>query len=163
MKIINPEHIDALLGLINSSPYFKLLSMSVRELEVGRSKIEIDLERKHLNPFGVIHGGVYSSVIDTAAYWAVYCELDENIGFTTIDINVDNLSMIKEGKIIVEGKSLKIGRSVCLSEATAKDDHGKFLAHGTSKLMLVEGLQSICQAISAMGYHELPPKFVVLN
>ena len=160
VKRINPEHTGALLGLINCGPYFKLLSMKVCELGIGRSRIEIDLSRKHLNPFGVIHGGVYSSVIDTAAYWAIYCELDENVGFTTIDINVDNLSMIKEGKIIVEGKSLKIGRSVCLSEATAKDENGKFLAHGTSKLMIVEGLQSIQQAVNAMGYHELPPKFI---
>ena len=161
MKRINPNHIKALLDLANLTPYFKLLSMKVCELDIGYSKVEIDLENKHLNPFGGVHGGVYSSAIDTAAYWAAYYELDENIGFTTIDINVDILSTIKEGKMIVEGKSLKVGRSICLSEATAKDMQGKLLAHGTSKLMKVQGSQSLNRAIEAMGCQTLPPKFLV--
>ena len=159
MKRINPEHIEALLGLINRGPFFELLSMKVRELGIGYSKIEIDLERKHQNPFGWIHGGVYSSAIDTAAYWAAYCELAEDTDFITIDIKVDNLSAIKEGKMIIEGRTLKTGHRVCLSEATVKDTEGKLLAHGTSKLLIVRGLQSISQAIDVMGYHALPPKF----
>lgn len=120
MKNINQEHIKELLELINKAPYFELLNMKVCELKNGYSSVEVALEKKHLNPFGAIHGGVYSSIIDTAAYWAVYCELDENVGFTSIDIKVDNLSMIKEGKMIIEGKSLKVGRSICLAEATVK-------------------------------------------
>lgn len=160
MKNTNQEHIKALLELINKAPYFELLNMKVCELRSGYSRVEADLERKHLNPFGAIHGGVYSSIIDTAAYWSAYCELDENIGFTTIDIAVNNLSMIKEGKIVVEGKSLKIGRSICLTEASAKDTKGKLLAYGTSKLMVIQGLQSINHAVDAMGYSALPPKFL---
>jgi len=160
MKNINLEHLNALLKLINSGPYFELLAIKVCELGIGYSKIEMDLQRKHYNPFGAIHGGVYSSIIDTAAYWSVYCELDENIGFTSIDLSVSNLSMIREGKIIVEGKSIKIGRSICLAEAHAKDIHGKLLAHGTSKLMILNGKQLIEHATAAMGYQQLPPKFI---
>ncbi|NLZ27647.1 MAG: PaaI family thioesterase [Firmicutes bacterium] len=160
MKQLNPEHIDALLEFINCGPYFELLEINVRELGMGYSKVEVDLQRKHLNTFGAIHGGVYSSIIDTAAYWSIYCELDENIGFTSIDLSVSNFAMIREGKIIVEGKSIKIGRSICLAEADAKDINGKLLAHGTSKLMILNEKQSIEHAIEAMGYRTLPPKFI---
>lgn len=160
MRNINPEHIEALLNLINHGPYFELLSMRVAALGVGTSRVEMELERKHLNPFGAVHGGVYSSVIDTAAYWAAYCELEENVGFTSLDVKVDNLSMAREGRIIVEGRSIKIGRSVCLSEASVKDAQAKLIAHGTSKLMILTGRQSIGHAIEAMGYSALPPKFL---
>ena len=153
------EHINELMDLINRSPYFELLNMKVYELDMGYSKVEVDLQKKHGNPFGMVHGGVYSSVIDTAAYWAVYCELDEHTGYTSIDLSISNLSMIREGKIIVEGKSIKIGRSICLAEAVAKDIHGKLLAHGTSKLMILEGKQSVGHAVESMGYRTLPPKF----
>lgn len=88
------------------------------------------MEKKHLNPFGGIHGGVYSSLIDTAAYWAVYCELDENIGLISLDLNVDNLAPVKEGKLIVKGRRIKIGRNVCLAEAMVTNEEGKPLAHG---------------------------------
>ena len=160
MQTINPEHIMALLDLINHSPYFELLSMKVCELSIGYSKVEVERQNKHMNPFGLIHGGVYSSIIDTAAYWSAYCELEEDVGYTSIDLYVNNLSMIHEGKIIVEGRSIKIGKSLCVTEATARDSTGRILAQGTSKLMILHGKQSIHHAIEVMGYKKLPSKFL---
>jgi uncharacterized protein (TIGR00369 family) len=148
------------LELVNRGPYFELLSMKVVELGVGYSKVEARLENKHLNPFGMIHGGVYSSMLDTAAYWSAYCELDEDAGYTSLDVSVNNLSMLNDGIITVEGRSIKIGKSICVTEATAKDASGRLLAQGTSKLMILQGKQSINHAIEAMGHKSLPPKFL---
>lgn len=159
-QVLNPEHLEAIKNLINESPYFKLLGIEVRDLGVGYSLVEVDLENRHLNPFGGIHGGVYSSLIDTAAYWAVYCEVDENVGLISLDLKVDNLSPINEGRLIVEGKRIKIGRSVCLAEALITNGEGKQLAHGTSKQIVTHGLQTINQAVIAMGGKALPPKFL---
>lgn len=160
MKRLNPEHIHALLELINQAPFFKLLSMEVRTLDFGYCRVEVNLDTKHLNPFGGLHGGVYAALIDTAAYWAVYCDLDEDAGLISLDLNVDNLSTAKDGRLVVEGSRIKVGRSICLSEATVTDGQGKMLAHGSSKQMVTRGLQSIQQAITAMGYPPLPPKFL---
>ena len=157
---INPEHIKALIELINRGPYLELLSMKVCELGVGYSIVKVVLDQKHMSPFGAIHGGGYSSMIDTAAYWAAYCELGEDVGFTSIDVSVNNLSMINSGEIIIEGRTLKVGRSLCLTEASAKDAQGKLLAHGTSKLLVLQGKQSINQAREAIGTEALPPKFI---
>lgn len=160
MKKLNPEHIKAILDLINQGPYFRLLSMEVCKLDFGYCRVEVDLDTKHLNPFGGLHGGVYASIIDTASYWAVYCELEEDAGLISLDLKVDNLATAKGGKLIVEGKKIKVGRSICLSEATVTDVQGKLLAHGSSKQMITKGLQSINQAVTAMGYQHLPPKFL---
>lgn len=160
MRMINPEHIKAVIDLINRGPYFQLLSMEVCELSLGHSKVVVDLERKHLNPFGAIHGGVYSSLIDTAAYWAVYCDVEENTGLISLDVKVDNLAPVIEGRLVVEGNRIKAGRSICISEATITNNEGKYLAHGISKQMVTPGLQTISQAVSAMGYKSLPPKFI---
>ncbi|MDD4774214.1 MAG: hypothetical protein PHZ09_11550 [Eubacteriales bacterium] len=54
MKKLNPEHINALLELINCGPYFELLNMKVLELGTGCSKAEVELHRKHFNPFGTM-------------------------------------------------------------------------------------------------------------
>ena len=160
MKLINPEHIKELLELLNRGPYLELLGIKISDLGIGYSKVELDLQRKHLNPFGGAHGGVYSSLIDVATYMAVYCELEEHAGATSIDLSVNNLAMVREGKIIVEGKSIKIGRQICLAEARASDENGKILAYGTSKIMVLDGKQSIDHAIKAMGHRSLPPKFI---
>lgn len=157
---LNPDHLRAVLELINQGPYFRLLSMEVREVGKGFARVEVDLETKHLNPFGGIHGGVYSSLIDTAAYWAVYCDVEENAGLISLDLKVDNLAPIRDGKLVVEGKRIKAGRSICIAEAVVVDSTGKYLAHGISKQMVTPGLQTINQAVAAMGQQPLPPKFI---
>ena len=138
-----------------------MLSMKVSEIGKGFAKVEMDIENKHLNPFGGVHGGVYSSLIDTAAYWAVYCDVEEDAGLISLDVKVDNLAPVKEGHLVVEGKRIKAGKSICIAAAAVIDSEGKYLAHGTSKQMVIPGLQTIAQAVSAMGYKPLPPKFIV--
>lgn len=160
LKKINSEHVKAVINMINNGPFFRLLSISVYDLGIGYSNLKVELENKHLNPFGGIHGGVYSSLIDTAAYWAVYCDMAEDTGLISLDVNVDNMSPIRNGLLIVEGKRIRAGRNICIAEAVIKDEQGKLLAHGKSKQMVTQGLQTISQAVAAMGYPSLPPKFV---
>jgi len=160
MRQVNPKHIDMLINLANRAPYLEHMSFKVCELGTGYSKVEMDIHEKHFSPLGAVHGGVYATLIDSAAYWAIYCELDENIGYTTLDLSVNYLSMCEKGKIIVEGKSIKIGRNICLAEAFIRDTDGKLIVHGTSKLMLLGDNFSIIKAVAAIGHPPLPPKFI---
>ncbi len=160
MTSLNPDHVEAVINAINQGPFFKHLSMTVKEIGVGYSNVELKVGTEHLNPFGGIHGGAYASVIDTAAYWAAYCELEEGVGLISIDLKIDYLAPINDGVIISKGRSIKIGKSMCLAEATATDEEGKWLAHGTSKMMVTKGLQTIEDAFIFTGSEVLPPKFI---
>lgn len=160
MKELNPQHIKAIINLINQGPFFKHLSMTVKELGQGYSLVELTIGREHLNPFGGLHGGVYASVIDTAAYWAVYGDLEENAGFISLDLKVDFLAPAKAGKMIVKGRRIKVGKTLCLAEATAFDQQEKWLAHGVSKMMILPVPQSIQDAADFIGTPSLPPKFI---
>ncbi len=160
MAELNPKHIEALLKLINRGPYFKHLSMVVKDMGVGYSVAELTIGKEHMNPFGGIHGGVYASVIDTAAYWAVYGELDEDAGYITIDLKLDLLAPATAGKIVVKGKRIRIGKTICLAEAGAFDPMNRCLAHGSSKVMVTPGLQTIRNVVNFTGKKSLPPKFI---
>lgn len=157
---LNPDHVQAVIQAINEGPYFKHLSMPIKEMGVGYSIVELGIGNEHLNPFGGIHGGAYASLIDTAAYWAAYCELEEGVGLISIDLKIDYLAPISSGVITAKGRSIKIGRTMCLAEATATDQNGKWLAHGSSKMMITQGLQTIQDAFRLTGAASLPPKFV---
>lgn len=160
MRELNPEHLERLRGLVNEGPFFRLLNMDIQELGPGHCRVETDLETKHLNCFGGVHGGVYASLIDTAAYWCVYGDIDEDAGLTSIDLKVDNLAACVGGHLRVVGRCLKAGRSICLAEADITDDRGRKLAHGTSKMMVTHGGQTVAQAVRTTGFGELPPKFL---
>ena len=120
--------------------------------------MRIGLERKHLSPYMAIQGGVYSALIDAAAYWAVYAELPEEAGLITMDVTVNNLSSIKEGTIVAMGRRIKVGRSICLADVRVEDNTGR-IPQGTSKLLVTQGLQPIDQ-IAELAGTRLPPKFL---
>jgi len=161
MKRLNPAHVKAVMEMINQAPYFRLLSMQMLELGLGHACLEVDLDRKHHNPFGSVHGGVIASVIDTVTFWSIYGDLDEDSGFTSLDCTVNNLSAISQGRLIATGKRIKTGRSICIAEAKVEDESGKLLAYGTSKQMVVREIQTIDHAIQSLGNPPLPPKFLV--
>ncbi len=160
MLRLNPAHIKAVMEIINHGPFFKHLSISLKEIGKVYSLVELDMGKAHQTPFGAIHGGVYASAIDTATYWALYCEIEEDVGMISLDLNIDFLAPVNKGNLFIEGQSIKVGRSICLSKATAMDGDGKWLSQGSSKLMVGKGFQSIQEAVCSMGSTPLPPKFL---
>lgn len=160
MRRLNPEHLKRVIELANKSPYFELLGVQIVELREGYSKAVVDLDRKHLNAFGGVHGGAYASFVDTAAYWALYCELDEDAGFITLDLVIDNLRAASTGTVTIEGGVIKRGGTICLTEAEARDEQGRLLVRCQSKQLLSPTLQPISAAVRSLGVEPLPPKFL---
>lgn len=153
MKTLNPEYVKMVAREVDKSPYFKLLSMEIRDLEWGRSRLEVVIQDKHLQPFGMVHGGVYASLVDAAAFWAVFTQADEGMGMTTVEMKLNYLAPASEGVFVGKGKCIKVGKTLCLAEASVEDRAGNLLAHGTATMMVLGDLR-----IRADG--PLPPKFL---
>ena len=160
MPELNPDHLKSVIEIINEGPFFRHMSMMVTELGVGYSKVVAEISRKHMNPFGALHGGVYSSVIDTAAYWSAYCDLPEDQGLVSIDLKVDYLAPVLDQIVIVKGKRVKAGKTIYLAEAQMFTDNGKLVAHGTSKLMTINNKQTMGEVVDYVSAEKLPSKFV---
>ena len=140
MKRLNPDYISAVCRTVNQCPYFQLISMSITALGEGTSLLEISLGEKHLQPFGMVHGGVFSSLIDASAFWAVYPLLDEGLGLTTVEMKLNYLSPTLQGNMVAKGQCLKLGKTLALGQSEIHDQDGRLLAHGTATLMVLSGL-----------------------
>jgi uncharacterized protein (TIGR00369 family) len=153
MRTLNPDYVNAVAGVANASPYFRLLSMEIRSLGWGESLLEIRVQEKHLQPFGIVHGGVCSSLVDAAAFWAVYSQLQPGQGMTTVDLKLNFLAPSSAGRLIARGRCLRLGKTLGLGEASVEDERGNLLAHGTSTTMILGNL-------NIQGESGLPPKFL---
>ncbi len=151
MLKLNPAYVEAIKGVVNTSPYFRLISMEIKNLEFGHTRLEVTLEEKHLQPFGMVHGGVFASLVDAAAYWALYAEVDEGKWMTTVEMKLNFLAPAQAGKLVAEGRRIKLGRTLGLGEASVVDEEGKLLAHGIGTFMILPG-----QGMS----ETFPPKFL---
>jgi uncharacterized protein (TIGR00369 family) len=148
---LNPKYKEAISNIVNRSPYFSLLSMKIKELEWGTSVLEVELGEKHLQPFGYVHGGAIASVMDAATFWAVFPQVKDGMGLTTVEIKVNFLAPVREGRLVVKGRCIKIGKTLALGDATIYDGNGNLLAHGTATMMIVSDLK-------VEGQENLPPK-----
>jgi uncharacterized protein (TIGR00369 family) len=135
----NPEYIRKIQDIVSKAPFPKHMSMNLIEMDVGLAKIELLLSTVHLQPFGLVHGGVIATLIDTATFWAVFMSLDEDAGLVNVDLKLNYLRPATHGRLHAQGRSIKEGKSLCYSEATVFDDLGTLLAHGTSTLMVLPG------------------------
>jgi uncharacterized protein (TIGR00369 family) len=152
MRNLNPDYVEAVRREVNSCPYFSLLSMEIKGLGWGESRVEIPVREKHFQPFGMVHGGVFASLVDAAAFWAVYTQVPEDLGMTTVELKLNYLAPLSTGRMIGRGKSLRVGKTLCLGEASVVNDEGTLLVHGTSTMMILKDLR-------VQGAEHFPPKY----
>ena len=154
MKTPNPEYLERVNQLVNECPYFELLSMKIVDVGIGFSVLEMDLAKKHMQPFGIAHGGAFASIIDAAAFWAVFYEIDDpDTGVTTVDLKLNYLAPAVSGRLIARGRQIKLGKTLGYADVAVTAENGKLLAHGSSTLILLPG-----KGLTAEP--PLPPKFI---
>lgn len=161
MPAVNPDHLQAVRDLCNRAPYLQLLDMEMTVLELGRCRLEMDVSRKHLNPFGGLCGGAFASMLDVAAYWCMYPQLPADMGATTLDLQINYLRAVNSGRIACEARVTKPGRSIILCQADITDEQGRLLANATSKMFLSPSIQHVSAAVATVDPDVvLPPKFL---
>jgi acyl-CoA thioesterase len=101
----------------------------------GYARISLVLEEKHTNPNGVVHGGVLCTLMDEACGWAVMTvrgmEAMIEAPHVTVDMNVSFLSGARPGdRLVVEGRALRVGRTVAFAEAEVRRGEETLIAKG---------------------------------
>lgn len=135
----NEKYIHKLLEVVNKSPFFRHLPMQVVSITLDHARVELKVEKCHLQPFGIVHGGVLATLIDAATFWSVFLRLPEDSGMVNIDLKLNYLKPGSTGLLTAEGHAIRSGRSISYAEASVKDADGALLAHGTSTLMALPG------------------------
>ena len=135
----NPDYIAAIQASVHRAPYPELIGLRIAELDFDRCRIDLDLAQRHLQPFGIVHGGVIATLIDTATFWAGFMRLPEDAGLVNVDLKLNYLKAVSRGQLRAEGTCLRAGRQLSYTEARVFDEAGELVAHGTSTLMALPG------------------------
>jgi uncharacterized protein (TIGR00369 family) len=139
MRRPNDEYIHELLRLVNKSPFPAHISMKLTSIGMDQASLELSLSGRHLQLYGIVHGGVLATLIDTATFWAVFMRQPENAGLVNVDLKLNYLKSVASGTLLAEGRCIRSGKSLSYAEATIKDEKGELITHGTSTLMTLPG------------------------
>ena len=70
------------------------------------------VERRHLHPGGLVHGGVWVALTDTVGAWQTFRHLPPGHDFTTVELKLNVFAGASTGdELIAEATHLHAGRS----------------------------------------------------
>ena len=99
------------------------------DLDPEGARARIKVERRHLQPFGVVHGGVYASLAESICSAATYEAVREN---DEVAIGMANsttfLRPISSGHINAVARARQRGRTTWVWDVELSDDEGRVCA-----------------------------------
>ncbi len=105
----------------------------------GEYVVELKLEERHLNIGGIVHGGVYCSLLDTAmARSYIKAVSEEGLPAVTLEMKVNFVGAASEGTLRARGRIVAQTRRTVLVEGRVESEDGRLLARGTGTMMVIE-------------------------
>jgi acyl-CoA thioesterase len=105
--------------------------------EKGEYKLELTVGPKHCHQAGLVHGGVYLSLLDTVMSRAIRTLLGGAGYAPTMALNTSFFRPMKVGIISAEGKVVNQSRRTAFVEGSLFDDEGRMLAKGSASFFLL--------------------------
>src|ERR1700756_3045140 len=93
-------------------PIARLLGFRLVSVEPGRAVFEMEIDERHHNPMGTLHGGVYCDLADAAMGFAYAATLGQGEGFTTVELKINFLRAVRRSKLTAEAKVVKAGATL---------------------------------------------------
>ena len=95
---------------------------------------------RHYNPLGVVHGGWFATLLDSAMGCAVHSTMPTDKAYTTLELKVNFVRALSDAVPLVRahGKVVHSGRQVATAEGRLTGPDGKLYAHGTTTCLIFD-------------------------
>lgn len=135
---ISSEEFRLIREKFDSNHFPRSLGIELDSIEPGRARLSLEVKQRHLQLAGVMHGGAIATLIDTAVAFAIVGASKPGARFTTIEMKVNYLSAIREGRVIAEARLIRDGRRIVVAECDLFDSTGRLAAKGLLTYMRLD-------------------------
>lgn len=115
------------------------LALDSRGFDGDDYVVELEVEPRHLNIGGIVHGGVICSLLDTAMArsWLMAASAGV-LSAATLEMKVNFLGSTKSGRLIARGRVVNQTRRTVYVEGRVENKEGKLLARASATMMIFE-------------------------
>jgi 1,4-dihydroxy-2-naphthoyl-CoA hydrolase len=126
------------INLQGESAFMRLLGMNFEELDSSRVVATFEVGSDHHQPWGLVHGGVFTAAIETAATRGAYLAVKDR-GQLAVGVNnvTDFLRPYQQGQLRVVAEPLQQAQSQQLWQVEITREDGKTVARGQVRLQNV--------------------------
>ncbi|HET6394377.1 MAG TPA: PaaI family thioesterase [Blastococcus sp.] len=127
------------VDLTAASAFVAAIAFDVGEADGSRVTGSVELGPDQHTPWGVVHGGVYCSVVESAASIGASLAVQERGQFAVgVNNNTDFLRPMTAGRVDVVAEPIQQGRTLQLWQVVlTRADDGKLVARGQVRLQNV--------------------------
>jgi uncharacterized protein (TIGR00369 family) len=127
-------------GSIAPPPAARLVGYRIVSVDTGRVISELKPFEYHYNPFSTVHGGLLSTLLDTAMTAAVMTLLPAGKACSTLEFKVNFIRPVssRTGTIRAKANILHAGKQVATAKGCVLDSDEKLYAHATSTCLIIE-------------------------
>src|SRR5207302_2371265 len=111
------------------------IGAEIVEVEEGKVVVELQASERHHHPGGVVQGGIITAIADAAMGISLMTAQPAGEANTTIELKINFIRPVTQGRIRAEGKVVEIRKSLLFSEADVYDADGGEVPHATTTLL----------------------------
>lgn len=125
-------------GTLPQAPTLDTIASTLISVEKGQAVFNLQPSEFLYNLIGTVHGGMISTVLDTAIGCTLLTTLAAGESFTSLDLKVNFLKKITKDSPVLHTATTIIhqGRTTAYLEARLVDAHGVVYAHAVSTCMI---------------------------
>lgn len=127
---MTPEKERAIREKFEINHFTRMLGFEIDSVEPGRAVLGVEVRKELLQLQGVMHGGAIASLIDTAVAFAIVGASEPGDRFTTVEMKVNYLLPISEGRVTADARLIRDGRRIVVAECDVHDSKRRLAAKG---------------------------------
>ena len=143
MQITNTTEtaIEKIKDDFNSQSYCKLLGIEVINIGEDLVRLRLQINQNQLNQDGVVHGGIISSLADSAAAASLLSIIESGRNVSTIELKINFLRPVKGGNLYADAKIIHKGSRIAVVDIDIKNGEDQLIAKCLATFMIFEKQQ----------------------
>ncbi len=125
------------MAWMNEAPYFQLLGMEVVELAEGYARMIVPVNDSMNSALGTLHGGVLSSLSDSAVAMALFTVIGPGDKPVTVELNINYLRPAGDSQLTATARIVSRGRTIAVGDVDITDDLDRLIAKSRATFMVV--------------------------
>jgi uncharacterized protein (TIGR00369 family) len=148
-----------LVDMINDhlGGYNTLTGLRFVHAEPDEVRAEIEVKEDHLQPYGLVHGGVLAGMVESlCSVGAAISVIDDDKSTVGLENSTSFLRAVRSGTLHGSAKPVRRGRRTQVWAAEIRDDEGRIVATGRLRLLVLEaGAEAAGREVRLEG-HDAP-------
>ncbi len=132
-----------LLALFNTQASIaRTFGMTLSYLEDGRAVVELPYNPNLNHALGGVHGGIYMTLLDSAAWFTAAAAHKESYWVATSELTVHFLKPAERTALRAVGRMLQSGKRQDIAEAHLYDETGQLIGHAVGTFVVLETIST---------------------